>query len=332
LNGTSLESGQVRNEDAAAVSAFLATLWRGKVRIGMAAVAGGVLAFALTFLQPEIYSAQVTLLPQQESSKANLLSQVASFTGINVDTELSFEQLYKRIVTSDRLLDEVVDHIWTLNGSTMPIDLFEVFDEEGDADDPVARHKLKSHLRRAVITFSREERTGFMVLKVDMPGDPQLAADIANVLVDLLDAFNLEYRSRKAVEQRTFIQERLDETGTALEAASAALTEFVATNRNYRAAPALMQRFGDLEREVQAETTVWLELRRQLELAKIEESKQLTTIAILDRASPPIKPSSPLRKESALVGALLGLLAAVAAVVAVGFLAPRPRERSGETV
>ena len=310
-------NSRVGDEGVPGAVSFLAAVRCHWLRIvGIIAVCG-VAGFLLTLAQPIVYTATVTLLPQQDDTDSNLMSRLAMFTGVYVGTEVSFEQLYTRIVLSDRLLDPLIDHEWLLEGATAPVDLYAVFDvDRSRYGEGGARERLKSNLRSDVITFARDSRTGFMTLKAAAPGPPQLAAALANALADALDDFNLEYRGAKAHDQRIFIQERLKAVRAALDSANAALTEFATANRTYRSAPALLQQYRDLEREVEAETTVWMELRRQLELARIEEGKPLTTITILDRASLPTERSGPKRGWHALVGALLGLLAAV---VVIGF-------------
>jgi len=305
------------DDDTGDVIALVAWFWRHRRIVAGAMLAGGVLAFLLSFLMPTIYTARATLLPEQDDGNTALLSQVALFTGFNLGGDASFEQLYFRIVTSDRLLDDAIDRDWSADGET-PRTLYEVLSVDRDeGEDRRARARLRTELREDVLSLVRDTRTGFMTLSASVPGDPELAADLANFMVARLDAFNLAHRSGKAVEQRAFIEERLDIARAALDAANGALTDFVSANRSYRSSPELMLRYTDLERESQAELTVWTELRRQLELAKIDEHKQLATITVLDGATPPDRRSSPRRGLATAVGILVG------AVLALVFLLTR---------
>ncbi|MBC8424939.1 hypothetical protein H8E07_12515 [bacterium] len=301
------------DDDTGDVIALLAWFWRHRRIVAGAMLAGGVLAFLLSFLMPTIYTARATLLPEQDNADAALLSQVALFTGLSLGKEASFEQLYFKIVTSDRLLDEAIAHDWSTDDDAETYALYDALSvDRGDGEDRHARHDLRKKLREDVLTLVRDAQTGFITLSASVPGDPVLAAALANFMVERLDAFNLEHRSAKAVEQRTFVEERLDISRAALDAANGVLTDFVSANRSYRSSPELLQRYTDLERETQAELTVWTELRRQLELAKIDEHKQLGTITVLDRASAPDRRSSPRRGLVAAVGILVGAVLALA--------------------
>ncbi len=295
-------------DETEAIRSFLKGLWEGRNVIAACTFAVVVLAVAWTYLQPSIYTARTTLLPQAEESKSSLLSQVASFTGFSLDSEGGLEQLYQRIVHSDRLLDGLIDGEW-MSPDGDRADLFEVFGVDRDGvSEAESRAELRSVLRETAIVFSRENRTGFMALKASVPERPWLAADLANETVSLLDRFNKIHRSSKATEQRTFIEERLAVNRESLDQASRNLTEFLDANRNYESSPSLTRIYMDLQREVEAETAVWVELRRQYELARIDENKQLGTISVLDEAGIPTRRSSPVRAEAALAGMILGFL------------------------
>jgi len=145
------------------------------------------------------------------------------------------------------------------------------------------------------LSFSRERLTGYMTLRVTIPKDPELAATLANFLAAALDEYNRDFHVDKAAEQRTFIEGRLEQVEQDLRASEADVTRFVQNNRAYQSSPTLMQKHGELQREVSAQTSIWVELRRQLELAKIDENKELVSIFILDDAAVPVKPSAPRR-------------------------------------
>jgi capsular polysaccharide biosynthesis protein len=55
--------------------------------------------------------------------------------------------------------------------------------------------------------------------------------------------------------------------------------------------------------------TIDVELRKQAEIAKIEEIKQVTTINVLDEGRPPVKKERPKRATNAAIAFLLTLLA-----------------------
>jgi uncharacterized protein involved in exopolysaccharide biosynthesis len=62
-----------------------------------------------------------------------------------------------------------------------------------------------------------------------------------------------------------------------------------------------------LAREVQVEASIDLELRKQAEIAKIDEIKQVTNINVLDEGRQPVKRERPHRGTNTLIGFFLSL-------------------------
>jgi len=275
------------------------TLWKQRWLIIGMALAFLLVAIVYLVFAPLQYTAKVTMLPQQQNANLGVLGQLAGLSGTNLGSSGSNEELYAKIVMSDRILDLVLQKKWKYRDAEQPLTVFEIFDAEYPADDEAARRraafKVKKRLREKVLAFSRERLTGYMTLRVTIPKDPTLAAALANFLADALDEYNRDFQVEKATEQRTFIEGRLQQVEQNLHASEANLTRFMQNNRAYQTSPTLMQQHGELQREVSAQTSIWVELRRQLELAKIDENKELVSIFILDDASVPVKPSAPRR-------------------------------------
>lgn len=291
---------------------LLLAVWRNRVLIALVTVATGLVFWGYSFTLTPVYSARVTILPQANNASASMLGPLASMLETPLGLGESYEQLYGQILVSDRILDQAIARSWRHTRFAGPVSLFDIFGVKRSGAEATALedHELKRVLRSRVISFSRQ-KTGFMVLTVDGPQDGEFAADLANFLVDQLDAFNVQVKAGKATERYTFLAARLAETEKDLRLAEGALTDFKVNNRAYAAAPELMQEFGVLSREIQAQTTIWVELRKQLELAEIEMNKGDTSVDILDRASEPVVRSKPQRSLYAVVGLLSGLLLAM---------------------
>ncbi len=159
-----------------------------------------------------------------------------------------------------------------------------------------------------------------MRVSASIPRDPDLAAAIANFIVDELDVYNQAMRTRKAREHREFVDARLLEIAARLAEAESEQTKFQLDNVMYLSSPRLRQEYGMLERETQAQRAIWLQLRTDLESAKIEEHKEMTSIQVLDRAVAPVRRTSPVRTVFALVG---GLILALGGNVAMALRARR---------
>ena len=279
-------------------------------------VTGLVLAVTVvySFWIAPVYTAQVTILPEVGSSPEGLLGNLASIVGPAVGGEGSFELLYGQILKSDRILDQAITRDWRHADFPEPVSLYRIFgvDPPAGPDSALAADALKQILRSTVIYFRKDKANGYMVLKISAPRDGAFAADLANFLVERLDQFNRESQSKIATEHHAFVSARLAEVETSLRQSEEELTAFQKNNRAYTASPDLMQRYGEINREVQAHTTIWVELRRQVELAAIEMYKQQSSVNVLDRATPPVTKSKPRRPLYWAAGLLIGFALAVA--------------------
>lgn len=268
-------------------------------------------ALLLSVLSPPRFVANVTVLPRQSPTS---LPWLAGFSGLGLSASLpgeSLEGLYGRIVESDRVLDPLVAATWRSAEDTEGRDLFALLRVRCERPVPstAAVAELKRRLRSRVIAFERDEQTGFMVLRVSVPRHPWLAAALADSLADKLSEFMRDYRAGKAQEQARFVAARVQETEAALRAADDELARFVLANRLYAQSVTLAQEHRRLTREVEALTSIWLELRRQLELARVESNDRKQPLDILDAARVPVERAWPRHVLSAVVGILLGLVA-----------------------
>jgi len=287
---------------------LLATGWRHRRFILVVTAIVFVAVLAYSFLLPPVYVAQVTLLPEPGAGQDGLLGSLASIVGPGATGGESREVLYGRIIESDRILDQALARRWSYADAATPVTLGQIYGEHAASaeDSAAAVERLKTFLRTRVISFRKDKATGYMVLKVEAPGDGRFAAEFANFLVAQLDDFNRASSSRRAAEQHAFVTSRLAEVESRLHEAEEALTAFQNRNRGYANSPELMQRFGELSREVQAQTAVWVELRRQVESALIDMNKEQTSVDILDPAVPPVAPARPRHGLYGAAGLLIG--------------------------
>ncbi len=292
------------------VAEFLWGLWQQRLVLGLAVLCGGIIGVGATYLMTDKYTAKVTLLPYAEGRGASVLGQLASLTGGNIGQATNNEELYGEIIASDRVLDRVVDRRWWFAAAGDTLTVYEIFGIKQTGTEPrdVRRrdYRIKSVLRGQVIKFRRNRMSGFMDLLVTVPRDPEFAADLANFLIAELDRFNRVFYHTKAASHRLFLAERMASVHADLRAAEDSLTAFLLRNRAYRNSPRRLKDHGELEREVQAQTSIWVDLRRQLELAKFDEHKQSVSLEILDRANVPVVRSSPKRKLNGLLGGVIG--------------------------
>lgn len=299
-------------DEELSIAHLIGLLWRHWRLLGAVALVCGVIAALISLLMAPVFMAQVSLLPRHQQAQQNILGQLVSLTNISLGEGSSYEALYGHIITSDRILERLLKKQWQRFESDDPQTLMAILnpsDEPAAQDDKwIERERFKAYLRRNVISFERRNTTGYMLIKVMVPHWPELAASLANELSKELDVFIQEISRDKASEQRRFITDRLVQIQVDLDTAATTLADFETQNRSYGTSPSLRRKHADLSRDVQIQSTLWGELKRQLEVAKIDENKDVVAIDVLDAARAPIARSAPRRSLITLCGAALGFM------------------------
>jgi uncharacterized protein involved in exopolysaccharide biosynthesis len=298
---------------------FLLELWHRKTLVLGCIFCGAIAFWALSFLVPRSYRATVSILPEQTPMSLGSIGSIAAATGFSLEPEFSFEGLYREIVFSDRMLNEVLTRQWARSAIGDSISIFSALGESehwsSELDRARANQSIKKKMRNGIIDFERDPITGFMILSVQIARYPQIAADLANYLAGRLEAYNLNSNRNKAGRKRIFVEDRLTQSTIDLARSEVEVADFLAANRAWHGSPSLILRHESMNREVEAQKGVWLELRRQLEVARIDEHAQSGIIDVLDYAVVPARSYAPSRLFALASGGALGLLCSVLAIM-----------------
>ncbi len=192
------------------------TLTRHRRTIIVNTVVVTVLAVVVSFVVPRTYRAKATILPPESESPLGGLMGLSmghvalAVTNFALPLMATPSDLYASIMQSETVLLAVVDSL----------DLMTEYDVE---DTAAAVAILKDNLNIKV------ERDGIIVVEADA-GDRFRAAEIANLLVSLLDTTNRKMQNRKGHEFSSFLERRLAEVDSSLAAATGTLVAFQETN------------------------------------------------------------------------------------------------------
>jgi uncharacterized protein involved in exopolysaccharide biosynthesis len=130
---------------------------------------------------------------------------------------------------------------------------------------------------------------------------------VANALSELLQDFTVHSFTSQAGENRRFIEGRLKEVQGDLTHAEEQVRAFRERNLRIGNSPRLLLEEGRLARALREQEEIYLTLRRQYELAKVQEHRDVPVLNVLDAAVNPTLRSAPRRGLVAALGTLLGL-------------------------
>ena len=136
--------------------------------------------------------------------------------------------------------------------------------------------------------------------------EPLLAKQLADTVLKELEMLNRNFKSKSIREKTSFIEERISNVTNDLEKSEKKLKEFNERNRQI-SSPSLQLEQDRLEREAEVQTGIYMTLKQQLELAKIEGVQEASIVQILDRPQIPISPSNKNLKISILFSLIIGL-------------------------
>ena len=168
---------------------------------------------------------------------------------------------------------------------------------------------LRNHITVAVV-----QRTDVVYMEV-AARNPTAARDVTRILLQQLDAFNLDTRQSIARNRRQFIEGRVAAASHDLESAEDVLRRFYERNRQLQGSPQLHFEEQRLTRQVSVQQELYLTLRREYETARIEEVNNTPVITVIDEPQVPGRHIRPKRTMAVIVVALIaGLLACVLAI------------------
>lgn len=274
---------------------LFAVLWSSRKLIAIVTGSAAVGAVIVSLLLPESFRSTATLLPETEKSKLAALgglSDLAALAGVNVGGEGSLAKLYPTIIRSEAVLKHVIYAEYQTNKLKQSANLVTFWDITGET--PAEQFESALKRLRDQLEISLDNKTGVVSVSIETE-EPQLSADIVNRLLRELDDFIRTKRATSASEQRKWIEARVEEVKKDLERSENSLKEFREKNRRVGDSPQLLLQQERLIREMQINSALYTELKKQYEVVKIEEVKNIPIISVMDPGRAAVRKTSPRR-------------------------------------
>jgi uncharacterized protein involved in exopolysaccharide biosynthesis len=277
-----------------------------------------VLTSAAVLLMAPTYSSTASFVPESRAGTRlpAELAGLASQLGLNLGAEASRSPaFYADLLRSRAVLGAVLDARIPAPGAVASdsVTVYQLYHVEGATPARRLEEGLKALRNR--ITVAVDQRTGVVRFAVDARS-ATAARDVAQLLLDRLTDFNLNSRQSTARERRAFIEGRVGATERELRAAEEDLRTFYERNRQWEASPQLRFEEQRLSRQVAVQQELYLTLRRQYEVARVDEVNNTPVLTLLDRPSVPGRRVRPRRTATVIVVTLVaGILAAAAAIL-----------------
>ncbi len=293
----------------------IVALWREKRKFLY--FNGAVLAVALVvllFFVKDYYTSTVTILPDYGAKETTLsqLSGLASLAGVSVGGGTPTD-VYQNLLTSEVVLRQVIDAKYMTSGYPDSVNLIQYLKIKPDKHLPPPLEKREMFLQayqslvKGHLSTDVDRMTKILTVTVKMP-EAALSAEVVNKAVESLDNYIRTKRKSYASDQLLYIEKRIGQVKDSLRIAEDRLRDFREQNRVVIQSPELLLEQSRLSRNVDILGSVYLELSKQYELAKIDVIKDTPIVNVESYAGNPVLKAGPAKLKILIIVMFLSAL------------------------
>jgi uncharacterized protein involved in exopolysaccharide biosynthesis len=283
---------------------YVNVLLKRRWLIVLGAFLSTVLAGVISLSTPPKYSARARFIPSKNPEMTARMGTLVGTGSIETFGENVTSEYYAEILKSTSFLERIVEKKFFSRERGEEIDLIALFEITANSDTEKSLLGIDKIAKEMGVST---DRTTKIVSISFTTKEPELSAAIVNAFLDELIQYNQDIINSKAKLNREFVEAQLKDALKLLKDAETALADFTARNKKI-ATPDLQLDQDRMKRNLKVQEEVYITLSKQLELAKIEEQEQSPMIEILDRATPPVRKSSPKIKRNVILAGFVSLI------------------------
>jgi len=264
----------------------------------------------IQFIKQPLYLSTSKILLSQQNVAPSGISGIASQFGVNFNqmstTDLSSPSLFPDLIKSRIFAKRILEKSFYSEKHNKSLSLLAIFTH--GTDDPIFGQDTLIHQAsgklQSVIKLDKQGPFSELTVELD---EPRFARELNRAILDELQSLNRFFKMQSTTEKISFIQNRIKSVSLDLEIYEQQLRSFREKNRQI-SSPALQLEEERLLRDVDIQKNLFITLKQQLELAKIEEVQGSSVVQILDEPTLPIGPSNKNLNPSLILSVVIGLL------------------------
>jgi len=255
-------------------------------------------------LKTPSYSSKVSFYTNyNESTQSSALSFIRSFAGDKFEKNLYLGFTVSEYLVSEKLLQYVVEQEYNIKGdkktlveywgsdynnifSINPIAIVKKINRKINMSGNLSIEEKKLLFAKEILKDSivhlEDKQSSLNTLSVTVIANPQLSQDILENIFESIVKYSNEITNIKAKEKKDFVVGRLSQIKENLEDAENELILFLESNKNLTNSPNLIVQKNRIEQEVSLHNQLYRTLSDQLEIAKIDEKNNTSTVFLLD--------------------------------------------------
>ena len=324
---------------------LLRLVWQARIRIGWLVIFCTSLGAILAWMQQPEFRSEARVMPEMNGGANDLFKRLSSVAGL---TDLDFSDadgmdairpdLYPNVLQSTPfILYLIAQPVTTTTGTRQTVGAFLAVGTPGwsfrkllsffrfeTTPHPLAKgpsgalqlsaqqQDLAEEITERV-SARLDARSGLITITAQMP-DAYVAASVTRLAMTYLTTYVTNYRTAKARQDLTFYTNRVIEARKRYQKAQFSVFHYNDNNRNVVMLSTTMDR-QRMEAELTIAQTVYTELSRQLEQAKLKVQERTPIFKVLEPPSVPLKRTSPKRILTVLLFAGAGFLLGVLSIL-----------------
>lgn len=294
---------------------YIRILYKRKFLILATAIIAAGVSGGLSLLLPASYTTTATLYPAKQNEPQGLsnllnLGQKVGLGGMQSKDPID---ILADIVKTSTFLKMIAAKEFYSVRLGRPAHLLEIFRIKGETDALKTFYLIKSLKKK--INFSTDKRSGVLIIDVTAP-EPRLCKDLADTLILDLNNYYKKLVSSKKSSYREFLEQRVNEAEKGLRESENQLREFKERNSLSSNAPEIILLQLRYQRNIRIDEELYLTLRKEYEMAKLEEHKDMPAVDVLDAPEEPLFKTSPQKRKIVTFFTFIGLVAG--AILAIG--------------
>ena len=310
------------------------TVWQKRWSLLLITIGFAILGAVVTLLMTPEFVSEARIMPEINNGTGDVfkrLASVAGFAGLDVSdaegTDAIRPDLYptvlqstpfvlyligQLVVTTDGQRTTVGELLWAAKGWSLK----RIFETEGTEPKRPATGKPGGPVRLSArqqelaediderVHAKLDTRSGVISISAKMP-DAAVAAAVAQLSMDYLTQYVTNYRTEKARQDLLFYTRRLAEARQRYQTAQYNVFHYNDQHK-YLVVQAATMAKQRMEAELSISQTVYTELSRQFEQAKLKVQERTPVFKVLEPAKVPLKRTSPKRTIGVLIFAAVG--------------------------
>jgi tyrosine-protein kinase Etk/Wzc len=210
-----MEERKRQQDDEINILDYLIVLFKRKKLIIGFTIGAAIITAIISFIMPEIYSAESRILPPQQGSSSLAIGLISQMAGSGISEIAggalglkSPTDLYMDMLKSRTLADKIIDRF----------NLMKLYEAD-------YREDARKELIEDVLTTTSNKDSGVITITIE-DKNPKRAADMANAFVEELKDLNKGLAVTEAAQRRLFFEEQLKDTKTSLTKAEESMKTF----------------------------------------------------------------------------------------------------------